>query len=363
MSKKKLFFAGAATLFFAAFLIYTFAEDLTEPPGLRSPASIPNNYDSLPGCLKQKELWQKIVDSRHLSLKDKPNRKLGALQVLAMSRQEISLKGSYISDFAPQGWKKYLHGRGSVAKVKIVPISGNYTGIFQGAECGLLRLSLTYAPIGDRPVAPGLALKILRDGIHSANISALVSLDGQSLQKESEEEDFKFFADPMSNKDFNFFANPMSNIVAPGDDIGQRLVHRIFKKVSDYPEELRLEDMAAFDATGAAVANFVSPRQLFFVPGESFAPGGNLKFSESEHEIREDFHKIPPDTLIYKIYAVSDRYKDFDYSTYTESHSKIFLKEAQHIANIVSIEENFISSDFGDDGIFFRHQVHERKKY
>ena len=61
----------------------------------------------------------------------------------------------------------------------------NYSGVFQGAECAFLRLSLTFDP-KKKGVAPGLALKVLRDGLPSTNVSSLYSLDGQG-------KDYNFF--------------------------------------------------------------------------------------------------------------------------------------------------------------------------
>lgn len=301
----------------------------SNPSTPRAPASMPSNYESLKACEKQSFLWDKVVETTY---KDLPGyRKLGLMQLIAMGVQEISLKGTLISDFSPEGWEKYLHRRGAIAKIKIEPTDHKYTGIFQGAECGLLRLSLTYKTAGSKPVAPGLALKVLRDGVYSANVSALVSLDGQG-------------------KDYNFFKNPMSNIVTVGHGIGQKLVHKLFRRVSQYPEEIMAQDMAQIDSHGEKVKDVVSPRQIFFVPQSG------LRFSSEKHDVREDFMSIPEGTIIYKIYLGSDKYLDFDYSQYSAEKMTIFLKESEHVGDIVSTSQ-FLSSDFGDDGIFFRHQL------
>jgi hypothetical protein len=300
-----------------------------EGEGWRGPASVPANYQALSGCAKQEALWDRIQESEHKELP--AYRKFGALQLLGMSRQELGHKGSHQSDFAPKGWKKYLHRRGSIAKVKIVPRRPQYSGVFAGADCALLRLSLTYRPGGSRAVAPGLALKVLRDGVPSANVSALVSLDGQE-------------------KDYNFFRNPMSNIVPTGSSFGQKMVHRVFRKVSRYPEELVLEDMAAVDARGRSASNAVAPRQLFFVPTAS------VTFSADAHDVREDFAAIPAGTVVYELHALPARFKDFDYSEYTDEKVQEFLRESEHVADIVTTSE-FVASEFGDDGIFFRHQL------
>ena len=316
-------------IFFGALLTYILSDVVSEPRNLRSVASVPDNYDSFSACDKQNILWKEIQQTIYREIPD--YRQFGVLQLLALSKQELKIKGEVFSDFAPAGWKKYLHARGSIAKIKIVPKESPYTGIFKGADCGLLRLSLTYKPSDKRPVAPGLALKILRDGAASANISALVSLYGQEA-------------------DYNFFKFPMSNIVPPGHDLGQILVHKIFSKASMYPEELLVEDMASLNSHGEKVDQVVSPRQLFFVPDP------NLKFSSDAHDVRKDFSQIPAGTVIYQIRAAAEKNKNLDYGTYTQEMSAAFIAESQHVADIVTTSE-FVSSDFGDDGIFFRHQL------
>lgn len=311
----------------SAFFVIGSDSDLDHP---RSPASIPENYESLTAQQKQDILWDEVRASAHKELPD--YKKFGVLQLLAMSRQEIGLKGSLHSDFAPKGWKKYLHRRGAVAKVRIVPRDGQkYTGVFQGAEHGFLRLSLTYKVTGSRPVAPGLALKVLRDGTYSANISALVSLNGQ-------------------DKDHNFFQHPMSNIVPAGDGFGQSLVHKIFRKVSKYPEELVASDMAALNSRGEKIKDAVAPRQLFFVPS------AGLTFPHDAHDVRDDFVNIPEGTTVYQIHAAPEKYNTFDYSTYTPDDVAAFVKESNHVADVVTTSE-FVASAFGDDGMFFRHQL------
>ncbi len=319
-----IFFTGILTVFF--FMDYESVELAT-----RSPASVPANYDSLKACEKQEILWDKAVQSTH---KDLPSyQKMGLYQLVAMGRQELVLKENHYSDFAPEGWVKYLHRRGSLAKVKIVPVSPKYTGVFEGADCALLRLSLTYKVAGSKPVAPGLALKILRDGTPSGNVSALVSLNGQGL-------------------DFNFFKNPLSNIVPEGNGLGQALVHKLFRRVTGYPEELLVSDMASINASGEKVTQVISPRQLFFVPASG------LNFSSESHDVREDFNAIPEGSKVYELRALPEKYAGFDYGQYTTAMVETYVKESEHIADIITTSE-FISSSFGDDGIFFRHQLRD----
>ena len=306
----KILFAAVITLCFG---VYAFIDDLVEPQGLREPASYPANYESLKACEKQDILWKKIQETKVSELP--PFRSFGFFQFLAMTRQEIELKGAYVSDFAPAGWKKLIHSRGTVAKVKLEITDKYYTGVFAGAECALLRTSLTFKPDGSRAVAPGLALKVFRDGTYSANVSALVSIDGQEF-------------------DYNFFKNPLTNIVAPGQGFGAKMMHNLFEKASDFPEELKIEDMAKLDVTGFTVQNPVVPNRIIFVPN----PNLTAITSSSEHDVREDFLKIPAGTAIYEIQLVSPD-----------------AKENRRVGHIVTTSE-FTSSEFGDSGIFFRHQ-------
>lgn len=295
-------------------------------------SDIPKGYEKLGACAKQDFLWKEIEKSKHEKL---PKfEKMNVLKLVGMGFQSMTKKVSHAYDVAPNDWKKYLHRRGAVAKVKIV---GNpdsqFTGTFMGAECGLLRLSLTYKPAGKRGVAPGLALKVLRDKVPSANISALYTLKGQG-------------------KNYNFFKNSLSNIVPIGNDIGLKLVHSIFKRVTDYPEQVGAEDMAAYDAKGIKGSVVRAPKQIFFVPTDTISK----KFSDKKHDVREDFLSIDSGTVLYKIYSVDSMHKDFNYHDYSIGKMEEFLKDSTEIGEVI-MTSPFVASEFGDTKIFFKHQT------
>ena len=97
--------------------------------------------------------------------------------------------------------QKDIHSVGNVAKVKFVAngaSSGVYSGIFgDSADYGLIRLSVA-AGWPDPSVLnlkPGMGLKFLRDGVDSANLVAMYSVDGQPS--------------------FNFFENDWTTIIPP----------------------------------------------------------------------------------------------------------------------------------------------------
>ncbi len=326
--KGSLLLTGIIVLSLTSIYLLDMAE---EPARSLSSDSAPANYESLTACEKRDILWEKIESSTHATLPELSA--LGIPQFIKMTMQKIANKKTHLSDFAPNGWTKYLHKRGAVAKVSIMPVEGQrFTGAFAGSECALLRLSLTYKPTKKKAVAPGLALKVLRDGHVSGNVSALYSIDGQG-------------------PDHNIMAKTLSNIVPQTKEFSPKLMHRLFKKVTNYPEELLVTDLASIDSNGEKIASAKAPRQIFFVPN----PG--LKFKSDPHDFREDLMSIEPGTLIYSVYAASESRKDFDYlNKYTESDIEKFVKESEHIADIVS-SSPFVASSFGDEGIFFSHET------
>lgn len=334
MKLKYVVAAGGLIFFLAgALLFWAGSRSNIDDQNSRLPASAPINFESFTACQKQDYVWDQIKKSQHKSLPAFEG--FGLVELTRLAFQRIETKGALQSDFSPHGWKKYLHAVGSTATIRVVPRSSIYSGVFEGAECGVIRLSLTYAPSGSRPVAPGLALKVFRDRTPSANVSALVSLYGQG-------------------DDYNFFKNPMSNIVPIGDEIGQRRVHNIFKKVSSYPEELVIGDFGRIGADGQQRLKPKSPRQIFFVPNSQ------LSTPSSESDFRISLGRIPAGTLLYKVYALPEKFNSFDYRNYTEELVQQFLAQSDHIADLETTSE-FISSKFGDSGIFFQHELRPKK--
>src|SRR5262249_41732796 len=123
-----------------------------------------------------------------------------------------------------------------------------------------------------------------------------------------------------------------------------------FKSVSRYPEELLATDLAAVDSRGLKSQTVVAPRQLFFVPA------ANLGFRSEEHDVRDDFLSIAEGTVLYRIHALPSKYASFNYAEYTDEKVARFLAVSEHVADIVTTSR-FVASEFGDDGIFFKHQL------
>jgi hypothetical protein len=326
--KKKSYLFATLFLGFIGYAVYELTSG--EPERSLSSNTVVSNYSVLSACEKQAILWDHIVGTEHQTLPEMSA--LGPKEFVYMTLQKIQRKKDYDSDFSPAGWQKYLHKRGAIAKVAITKKGDHpYTGVFEGAECALLRLSLTYKPSNKKAVAPGLALKVLRDNMSSANVSALYSIDGQGFN-------------------YNFFANDLSNIAPKTEQRLPKLMHLLFRKVTRYPEELLVDDFAKYSEHGEKVESSKAPRQIFFVPNK------DLKFSAAPHEVRSDFLTIPSGTLIYTVYALSDKYRDHNYDAYKDDDIKGFLANSVAIAEIHSTSE-FIASEFGDVGIFFKHEI------
>ncbi len=287
-------------------------------------------YEARSGCEKQAMLWGEIERSRHATRPPIPS--FGAVELLKMKTQGFRKKVRFVSDVAPRGWVKYIHARGSVAKVEWVedPGAAAYSGLLRGARCGLLRLSLTYDPT-ERGVAPGAALKLFRDGHPSANVSFLSSLQPQG-------------------QDYDFFRSSLSNVVPPWDDTGAKLVHWAFRRVSGYPETLAIRDLAAFGEDGRAIDAPRFPPQLFLVPKL------RGRFDSAAHDVRDDFESLKAGTVLYEIRAVVAHPRGFNPDRYTEADRPRLEAESVRIGDLV-LRSPFVSSEYGDTSLFFRHQT------
>lgn len=282
---------------------------------LQARAALPTEYESLDACAKQNLLW-----TRHILPSEYPGAlpPFQKLDILGLATTDLLKKMTWRHDEAPEGWKKALHRRASVATVRFVADAESpYTGLFRGAECGLLRLSLTGAP-EDRGFAPGLALKLFVTGQPSANFSALVSLTGQGTN-------------------YNFFANSFSTTVPPSDQLGARIVHLLFSRVSRYPERLAMRAVAEYEQDGTPVAQPHAPVTLILQPTAS------VQFVETPaRDVRYDFATLTPGTTVFEVLA-----KDTDES-------------APLRIGTVQTTSRFVASEYGDDRLFFQHQRFER---
>ncbi|HEY1027484.1 MAG TPA: peroxidase family protein [Pseudomonas sp.] len=303
-------------------------ENAFKPWGL----NIPEDYESWPAANKLENLW---VNGALRTQYDEGQ--LPALQPVDVGGLVGSILWKKVrerSDVAPPGYQKPIHAHGAMAKVRFVPVANNgYSGLFQGSDSGLLRLSLTGAP-DDRGFAPGLAWKAFVDGKPSQNVSALYTLSGQG-----------------ANHDF--FANELSQYVLPeaNDTLGTTL---LFASVSTKPTLLRLEDMARADQAGVAVSQPKAPTQIYFVPRAEV----KNRFAATPHDFREDLLTLTEGTSLYDVYATSMEIKTSILPSVSRSYANQRRASARKIGEL-QLTSAFVASAFGDSGVFFKHQRHE----
>lgn len=130
------------------------------------------SYESQTAATKQGFLWSRVVAESKES-GSWPNQ-------AGIFAESVKTSFDDYSDVFPGGRTKYIHSVGAVAKISLVADpSSPFSGSFQGSPHGLIRISTAKA-ISSSSITPGLGLKLLRDGVPSANLVAMPSLDGQS---------------------------------------------------------------------------------------------------------------------------------------------------------------------------------------
>lgn len=153
-------------------------------------------------------------------------------------------------NFLGQTRTKYIHSVGVVGKCKFVSNGSHpYTGIFEGADYGLCRLSSAAKPSADQPLAPGLSLKFLRDGIESSDVVALYSVNG-------------------TPGDWNFFSKDFYNHIAAAHGTALEALAYKFSTFTNYIQEVGLSNYSDYNQQGQATSN-VFPFKLRFHPHAS----------------------------------------------------------------------------------------------
>lgn len=303
-------------------------ENAFKPWGL----NMPEDYQSWDAEAKQNHLW--VNGALRTSYDESEIPAIEPVDIGGLIDSILWEKVQNISDVTPPGYSKPIHPRGALAKVQFVPNGGhNYTGLFQGADHGFLRLSVTGDP-SDRGFAPGLALKLMVDGKRSENVSALYTLSGQG-------------------DNHNIFANEMSNYVLPevNDTLGSTA---LFSLVSSKPTLVVMSDMAKVTQDGSEVGSAHAPTQVYFVPNQTLSNS----ISTAPHDFRDDLTAIPAGTKVYDVYATDRRIRTSFFPWVTNRYARERRDSAVKVGELVLTSE-FNLSQFGDSGIFFKHQRYE----
>jgi hypothetical protein len=290
---------------------------------------IPENYKEWKACDKESLLWTNGALRTEYDASERPA--LTPVDIGGLIDSVLWDKVKRKDDVAPLGYEKPIHAHGVMATTTFEPAPGHpYTGVFKGAECGLLRLSVTGDP-NDRGFAPGLAWKVFVDGKNSRNVSALYTLSGQG-----------------DNHDF--FANELSQYV--DKEVNETLgTTALFSLVSTKPTTLSVSKMAKVRADGTKESSVVSPTQIYFVP----RPEVKGMFSSQAHDFRDDLESLPEGTPIYDVYATNKEIKTSIFPWRHQRYANDRRNSAVKVGTIKTTSQ-FTSSAFGDGGVFFNHQ-------
>ena len=105
-----------------------------KPWGLK----IPSDYQDWDAETKQNHLW--VNGALRTSYEEGEVPAIEPIDIGGLINSILWKKVQDVTDVAPPGYSKPIHPRGALAKVKFVPSSGHdFTGLFQGADHGLLR--------------------------------------------------------------------------------------------------------------------------------------------------------------------------------------------------------------------------------
>lgn len=172
-----------------------------------------------------------------------------------------------------------------------------------------------------QPLAPGIALKFCIDGMDSVSLVSMYSVDGQSS--------------------WNFFANDFTNHIPAVTSASLIPLAAKFHTATDYVQAVGLSAWSQFEQTGVPVTDPVFPFSLRFHPtGEIEFPS---TYSENNYYL-DDLKTVKSGTTLYEVYGMSAP---------SELGGHEFL-----IGDLVTTSD-VTSSLWGDDHLFYRHQMTE----
>jgi len=225
--------------------------------------------------------------------------------------------GHVQSDTMPDDRYKLIHTVGAIAKAQFVWVDNPYTGMFKSAKNALVRLSAASQPDATN-LTPALSIKVLRDGIPSANTIAMYELSGWSQ--------------------LNWFQDLLCTHVAENPDfpLKLKLLGTKFKLQSTYPGALGLSEFASATESGATVTSPKFPWVLLFQSNPA------LKAKMDGNKNLDVGHVLSQITtgneVLYKIFAI-----DNPWST------------AANYLGYVQLTSTFKESKFADLTLFFKH--------
>jgi hypothetical protein len=284
-----------------------------------------NEYIQKSAQDKMNDLWD-MVKSSNMQQGQFPS----AVQLGGMFLEDMTPTMKAPGDAMPNGvlWgsrTKYIHSVGTVGKIKYVSEDNDddYTGIFKGAEHGLIRLSSAAQPSASQPLAPGFGLKFLRDGVDSANLVAMYSVEGQP-------------------NNWNFFGNDFTNHVSDATSTKLKLLSAKFASATNYVTEVGLRDWANFEQSGQQAQQRKYPFQLKFTPHEQVNKmfSTSLNAEKNYMKYMDELVTVPEGATLYEVHALNQP---------TEMGGQ-WKKIGE-----LQLDGKLVKSKWADENLFFRH--------
>jgi len=232
---------------------------------------------------------------------------------------------------------RLVHAYGALAKIvwAVQPDAAalGYTGVYaSGSTEAIIRLSLAGKP---GSFSPGFAVKFLIDGQTSANIIGMFSLDGQGTT------------------DFDYFRNQLKTTVPLPANAASSFITQSgltqFETGATPATNLMPDQPALFTTAGTLQTKPVYPTLLYLVPN----PALTASWNNFTGDFRDGLSSTPVGTLLYTVYAATGACQCSG-GTCADALANSDACAPVSIATITTASA-FVSSEYGDGGIFFRH--------
>jgi len=280
-----------------------------------------DSYIELSAYKKRRAIWHNVIADT-----SSPDWINVAGIFLESMETTFSAEGDYMPCSLTGNRKKYIHQVGRTGKVNFVS-NGNheFTGMLTGGFWGIVRFSSAAEPSANQPLAPGMGLKFLRNGMDSANLVAMFSTNGQPS--------------------WNFFENTWKTWIPPVQGAALTALACKFSTATPHPGNVGLTELASFDGLGNRVEEPKVPFGLKFKPTDQVKGtfdriNGGQSFV-SYHEYMDTLGAIPADATLFDVYAVDQP------------------DGPETLIGTLNLEHTLTTSKFGDQSLFFRHQKKE----
>jgi hypothetical protein len=276
-------------------------------------------YQALTAQQKMNELWKEVTADQT------PYGWYSKWSLGLIFAESMKPSFDYYSDVLPAGRKKYIHSVGSVVQAELIPEAGHpYTGVFQGVDNVLLRFSTAKQPdpksAPEGNYIPGMGIKLLRDGVPSANLVAMDSVDGQDS--------------------FNIFKYDWTNHIPNPKATALKLLEKKFSEATPYTGRIGLKTWGQYDQKGQKVedSKIKFPFKLIFRPTADI----HTRFPDTwQDEMPKQLKTITAGTVLFDVLAIEEP-----------------EGQAVKIATLKT-KSDFVTSKFGDKDLFFQHNYSE----